>query len=273
MQLDVYLTPRALAADALKGKIVVVVDVLRACSTTVTALANGARAVVPVDDMGEAGRIAAAIGPETSLLGGERNGRPIDGYGVGNSPLEYTPELVAGKTIVLNTTNGTGAFVAARGAASAVAGCFRNVSRVVDFLRAKLPANGDMPHGAIVCAGQNGRVAREDVLCTGMILHHLWGGATPDGLDDGAHIALAQYRQEQKRLTRALFSCTHTQHLIALGYADDVAYCAEIDATPLLPRYEDSRITLDADDRTRAAEAVLSGATQTDESLAETARA
>ena len=256
MQLDVYLTPRALAEDTLKGKIVVVVDVLRACSTTVAALANGARAVVPVDDMGEAGRIAAAIGPETSLLGGERNGRPIDGYGVGNSPLEYTPELVAGKTIVLNTTNGTGAFVAARGAASAVAGCFLNVSRVVDFLRAKLPANGDVPHGAIVCAGQNGRVAREDVLCAGMILHRLWAGVTPDGLDDGAHIALAQYRQEQKRLTRALFSCTHTQHLIALGYADDVAYCAQPDALPLLPRYEDSRLTLHTDDRARAAEAL-----------------
>ncbi|MDX1421039.1 MAG: 2-phosphosulfolactate phosphatase [Rubricoccaceae bacterium] len=246
MLVDVYLTPRALSEDALKGRVVVVVDVLRACSTLTTALAHGARAVVPVADMAEAGRIAGALDPETSLLGGERGGTTIDGYAAGNSPLEYGPSVVAGRTVVLNTTNGTGAFVRARGAAEAVAGCFLNVGRVADFLAA---ADGPDREAVIVCAGHDGRVALEDVLCTGLLLDRLWGDAVPDRVPDGAHMALAQYRHDARRLARTLFGCAHTQRLIALGHGDDVAYCARLDAFPILPRYRDSRLTLDAADR------------------------
>lgn len=248
MLVDVYLTPRALTGDALKGRIVVVVDVLRACSTITTALAHGARAVVPVADMAEAGRIAGALDPETSLLGGERGGKRIDGYGAGNSPLEYGPEAVAGRTIVLNTTNGTGALGAARGAAEAVAGCFLNVTRVADFLRDAL-AEKRAKDAVIVCAGQDSRVALEDVLCAGLLLDRLWGEALPESLSDGAHIALTQYRNDAHRLTAALFGCSHTRRLIALGYSDDVAYCTRLDALPILPRYRDSRLVLDAADR------------------------
>lgn len=247
MRVDVYLTPRALTGEALKGRIVVVVDVLRACSTLTAALVHGARAVVPVADMSEAGRIAGALDPEVSLLGGERGGRRIDGYGAGNSPLEYGPEAVAGRTIVLNTTNGTGAFVAARGAAQAVAGCFLNVSRVADFLREA--AAGTDKDAVILCAGQDGGVALEDVLCAGFLLDRLWGAAVPERISDGAHIALTQYRHDARRLARALFGCAHTQRLIALGHSDDVAYCARLDAFPVLPRYRDSRLVLDAADR------------------------
>jgi 2-phosphosulfolactate phosphatase len=248
MPVDVYLTPRPLSDDALKGRTVVVVDVLRACSTITTALAHGARAVVPVADMAEASRIAGALDPEVSLLGGERGGKPIDGYGAGNSPLEYAPEAVTGRTVVLNTTNGTGAFVAARGAAQAVAGCFLNVSRVADFLREAVAAAPEK-ETVILCAGQEGRVALEDVLCAGFLLDKLWGETVPERLTDGAHIALTQYRHDARRLARALFGCAHTQRLIALGYGDDVAYCARLDALPVLPRYRDSRLVLDAADR------------------------
>src|SRR5690606_2725309 len=214
---------------------------------------HGARAVVPVADMAEAGRMAAALDAETSLLGGERGGRPIDGYRAGNSPLEYTPEAVAGKTVVLNTTNGTGALARARKAEHLVAGCFLNAARVVDFLRETLSEDdADEPQAVIVCAGEEGRLALEDVLCAGVLLHRLWGEAVPDRITDGAHIALTQYRHDERRLARALFDCQHTQRLIALGYGDDVAYCARLDALPILPRYRDSRLVLDAADRTWA---------------------
>ena len=262
MKIDVYLTPRPLADDALKGKTVVLVDVLRSCSTITTALAHGARAVVPAGDLIEAGRIAAGLDPETSLRGGERSGKPIDGYDVGNSPLEYSSEHVAGKTILLTTTNGTALFALARRASSAVAGCFLNAGRVVDFLRRELAdtardAQDDEPaQAAIVCAGQGGHIALEDVLCAGMLLHRLWGDDVPADLSDGAHIALAQYRHDRHRLARALYGCTHTQRLIELGYGDDVAYCAGLDKLPVLPRYKDSRLVLDAADRAFAAERV-----------------
>ena len=209
MNVDVLFTPRTLEESTLKGKTVVVVDVLRACSTIVTALYHGARAVVPVADMAEAGRMAAALDAETSLLGGERGGRTIDGYRVGNSPLEYTPEAVKGKTVVLNTTNGTGALALARNAERLVAGCFLNVSRVVDFLHESLAGTetDTETQAVIVCAGQDGRLGLEDVLCAGMILHRLWGDSVPDTISDGAHIALTQYRHDERRLALALFGC------------------------------------------------------------------
>ncbi len=257
MHVDVVLTPRALDDNALTGRLVVVVDVLRACSTITTALAHGARAVVPVGDMTEAGRIAAALDPETSLLGGERGGKPIDGYRAGNSPLEYEPEVVAGRTVVLNTTNGTGAFVAARRAAEAVACCFLNVSRTADYLRGRMRADAP-PEVVILCAGEEGHVTLEDVLCAGFLLDRLWGDAVPERISDGAHIALTQYRHDARRLALAILGCAHTQHLIALGYGDDVAYCAQLDAFPVLPRYRDSRLVLDAADRAWAAAHVAS---------------
>lgn len=249
MKLDVCLTPHVVDEDDLKGSIVVVVDVLRACSTIVAALHNGARAVIPVADMSEAGRIAAHLDNETSVMGGERGGVPIEGYKVGNSPLEYTPEVAYRKFIVLNTTNGTNAFLRARNATQIVAGCFLNLSRIVSFLKEAESSSSADSTAYILCSGQNERPALEDILCAGMILNKLWTESQPDALTDGAHIALSQYRQDKKRLARAIFGCEHTQELIQLGYGDDVAYCAQLDALPVLPRYSDSRLILDEEDR------------------------
>ncbi len=259
MNVDVCFSPKALTEDAVKGKIVVVIDVLRACSTIVTALAHGAREVFPVADRGEAGRVAAQLDPETSLLGGEQGGQRIEGYGAGNSPLEYKPPLVAGKIVVLTTSNGTRAFSNLNGAAETVAGCFLNLSRVVDYLNEideRSITAGEDQHVLILCAGHDGCAALEDVLCAGMILHHLWAGRVPSGLADGARIALTQYRSVHSRLARSLFNCAHTQRLIALGFGDDVTYCARIDALPLLPRYVDNLLILDDADKERARELV-----------------
>ena len=271
MNVDVCFSPKALTEDAVKGKIVVVIDVLRACSTIVTALAHGAREVFPVADRGEAGRVAAQLDPETSLLGGEQGGQRIEGYGAGNSPLEYEPMLVAGKIVVLTTSNGTRAFTSLKGPAETVVGCFLNLSRVVDFLRElDEQTNGvdENPHVLILCVGHDGCAALEDVLCAGMILHRLWSGRAPSGLADGARIALTQYRSVHSRLARSLFNCAHTQRLIALGFGDDVAYCARVDAIPLLPRYDENLLILDVADKERARE-LVSALPENEEELAE----
>ncbi len=259
MHVDVCLSPRALTEEAVKDKIVVVVDVLRACSTIVTALTHGAREVLPAADMGEAGRMAAHLDAETGLLGGERDGQRIDGYGAGNSPLEYEAALVARKTVVLRTSNGTPVFGLVRTADEVVAGCFLNIGRVVDFLEevgSRPHLNGDEPQVIILCAGQGGRTSMEDVLCAGMILHRLLKSTEP-GLSDSAQIALTQYKSSKQRLARSLFNCEHTQRLVALGFGDDVAYCARVDALPVLPRYRDNRLVLDGDDRERSKELVV----------------
>ena len=255
MNIDVYFSALGVPEEALKGKVVVVIDVFRACSTIATALSNGARAVVPVGDMEEANRMADALDPETTVLGGERGGKQIDGYDAGNSPLEYTPEKVAGKTVVLNTSNGTVAFAKARGAGAAVAGSFLNASRVVDFLRTHLADKpADAPaHGVIVCSGWLGDVGLEDVLCAGLFLDRLWGGKRPPAVSDGAHIALSQYQRDHSRLTKALAGSNHARRLIRLGHEDDVVYCSRVDALPVLPVYRDSRLELEGVDRKTAA--------------------
>ena len=256
MNVEVHFNQREVGEEVLNGKVVVVIDVLRACTTAATALAHGARAVVPVGDMAEAGRMVAALDADMRVLGGERGGKKIDGYDAGNSPLEYTAEAVAGKTVVLNTSNGTAAFVRSRGAAVSVAGALVNAERVANFLRETLVPrpDGTTLGAAIICAGHLGDVGLEDVLCAGLILHHLWEGRSPERITDGAHIALSQYRQDRHRLARALYGCDHAQRLIEIGYGDDVVACARIDAVPVLPIYRDSRLVLEGDDKRAAAE-------------------
>ena len=242
MDLDVILTPCATTPDDLSGRAVVVVDVLRASSTIVTALQNGARAVIPAADLGEAGRLAATLDPDTSIVGGERGGKPIDGMAMGNSPLDYLPAVVERRTLVLTTSNGTPAIALARKAASAAIGCFLNAGAVTAYLRRALEA--DRP-ATILCSGYEGRVALEDALCAGLLLSRLLEPTEASSLGDSGQIAYALYQGSRDQLARALFGAAHTQRLLDLGFGDDVSYCARIDATETLPLYREGQIVVD----------------------------
>ena len=130
------LSPALLHLYEVKDTIVVVIDVLRATSTIVTALYNGASCVVPVDD------IARCIALGKSLEGvtaGERDGRIAEGLEFGNSPFEYPPQFIANKTLVLTTTNGTRLLHMAvnRGASHIITGSFPNLKAVCDYLLAQ----------------------------------------------------------------------------------------------------------------------------------------
>lgn len=236
--IDVVLTARAASEADVKGKAVLVIDVLRASSTIVTALNHGARAVIPVADMAEAGKIAAVMDEDVTVMGGERGGLRIDGYDLGNSPLEYTPERVQGRDVILNTTNGTRAITRARGAAAIAVGGFLNLSACVSFVF-------ESAHDVLVlCAGMENRVALEDTLCAGLLLHQLWDGREPEGCSDAAHIAFSQYAQDRGALAEAVARSYHARRLAALGFEADVAYCSQIDAVPVLPVYRDARLVL-----------------------------
>lgn len=245
MDLDVVLTPRAITAESLRGRAVVVVDVLRAGSTIVTALANGARAVIPAADVGEAGRLASTMDADVLLLGGERGGKALAGYGAGNSPAEYALDAVRDRTVVLTTTNGTPSIALARHARALAVGSFLNLSAAADFLRQHL-RNGQA--ATILCAGDDGRVALEDTLCAGRIATHVLASDGLAGeaaaLSDGTQIAIALDRGSRGHLARALFRARHTQALLALGAAADVTYCARIDALDALPVRRDNLLVL-----------------------------
>lgn len=246
MDVEVFLSGAQVQEEDVRGRTVVVIDVLRACSTIVTALHHGARAVLPVRDMAQAGRIASNLDPDVYRLGGERGGKKIDGYHLGNSPLAYTREVVEGRDVILNTTNGTKALTRSAAAEHLVAGTFLNADRVLDFI-----ANTDL-NLTIVCAGWRNRISLEDTVCAGLLLDRLWQGNRPDTVSDAAHTALTQYQHHRDDVTKMLRHCNHAQRLVDMGREEDVDYCLQLDVLPGLPYYRDNRLTLYDDDSSSA---------------------
>ena len=238
MDVEVFLTHGNVSEDDVRDRCAVVIDVLRACSTITTALHHDARAVMPVPDMAEASRLAANLDPEVYRLGGERNAEKIDGYHLGNSPMEYSSDAVENRDVILNTTNGTKALSRARTAEHLVAGCFLNVTRVVEFLE---EAGLDV---AIICSGRQNRLSLEDTLCAGMILSKLWNGRVPDTATDSSRTAYTLFDTERAQIQQTLRRATHAQRLMAQGYEADVDYCYDLDTLPVLPYYTDSRLVL-----------------------------
>lgn len=238
MNIEVFLTPFTVQDEDVRGRTAVVIDVLRSASTITAALNANARAVVPVTDTEEAGKIASNLDPSVYRLGGERNGTMIEGYHLGNSPCEYTQEQVADKTIILNTMNGTRTLAKAQNAEHLIVGSFLNASRVADFISR---TDQDV---VFICAGQNNRVSLEDILCVGLILDHLWEDQMPVHIPDAAYVAYTTYQRSKNRLEETLRNCSHAMKLVERGHAEDVNFCTRLDAVPVLPYYSERRITL-----------------------------
>lgn len=247
MKLDTYFTPGELAGLELPGH-VVVIDVLRATSTIVEALANGARAVFPVATADDAARIAQNVGRDSVVLCGERKALPIDGFDLGNAPPEFTPERVASKSLVMTTTNGTRAFlaVAERRPAAAdgngsqvLAGSFLNLSALTALLG---EAGREV---ALVCAGREGRFALEDAVLAGAVVRGLKEAGVALELNDAAVAAGELAAEHAGDLQRMLELTAAGRHLVEVGRGEDLAFCASVDRTDVVPRFSDRKITLE----------------------------
>jgi len=221
----------------------VVIDVLRASTTIATALAHGAAGVLPVADLAEARALAAGLG-RGGLLGGERGGLRIEGFDLGNSPREYIPQRVAGKTIVITTTNGTAALHACRDAREILVGAIVNRTAVADAVR-RLATDVGRNDVHLVCAGTDGVVSGEDVLAAGAILD----AATctrADGhvLDDAALAALACFRRVaaapalRESLVAEFRRSPGGSNLVDLGMEADLPVAAAIDSLAVVPRLD-----------------------------------
>jgi len=216
----------------------VVIDVLRASTTIATALAHGAAAVRPVAGIEEARGLAAVLGAGT-LLGGERGGVRIPGFDLGNSPLEYTPDRVAGKTIVITTTNGTAALHACREAREILVGSLVNRTAVADEVR-RLAGDSVTVH--LVCAGTDGEITAEDVLAAGAILDAAAGSV--EALDESAREAVAFFRRVaaavdvQSGLVAEFRRSPGGSNLIDLGMEADLPVAAAIDSLAVVPRLD-----------------------------------
>ncbi len=220
MLLDVTLTPAEIATlpeRDLSGTTCVIFDVLRATSSMITALAHGAAAIHPARTIEEAFALRARM-PE-ALLGGERHGDLIDGFDLGNSPLEYR-EAVVGRTIISTTTNGTIALRACENAERVLVGAMLNLSALADEIRRSKPERL-----LLVCAGTFHTFALEDATAAGLLIALL-----PDAaLTDSAHAALAITSHFPEPVT-ALRSAKNGGVLCARGRGEEVDWCARVSA-------------------------------------------
>ena len=227
---------------AVAGGIVVVIDVLRASTTIATALAHGAAGVRAVPTVDEARRAAAAMGG-SALLGGERGGVRIEGFALGNSPLEYTRDRVAGRSLVVTTTNGTAALDACRGAREIVIGALVNRAAVARAVR-RLAVEDGIRDVHLVCAGTDGAVTAEDVLAAGAILDAAAAKGAADTLDAPARRARDAYRRvvaaaEPRAALAAEFRrSSGGANLVSLGMEADLPVCAALDAITVVPRLD-----------------------------------
>jgi 2-phosphosulfolactate phosphatase len=239
MNIEVFFSPSQVDELFLRDKNVIVIDVLRASSSIATALMNGAREIIPVNTIESAVKISGNLFGDVVLRGGERNGKIIEGFNLGNSPAEYTAEAVKGKSIIFCTTNGSSAIVKARYAKNLVVGGFINMSAVLEFMK---ELGEDF---YILCAGKHSLFCIEDSVCAGMIITQIMNDETINAeLNDPAVAAAALYKSMGKNLQRMVRATDHGKFLTEIGFKNDIKLCTDIDSVPVLPIFAGNSIKL-----------------------------
>ena len=237
MQVEVLPNAGSPLLPYLEDKLVIVIDVLRATSTMVTALANGCQSIVPVLSPQDA--IERRLTLPGSLLGGERNVLPIEGFDLGNSPFDYVPEKVGGKKVILTTTNGTRAIQDASAAPKIWMASFLNMQSIV-LAALRQFKNSDRLQGIVVfCAGTEERFDLPDTLCAGMLIDGLGKNVTLNDLGEAAHML---YRSSEHYLVDKIRDSVHGKKLISLGFERDVVYCSTPNVLPIIPSFEEGEV-------------------------------
>jgi len=248
VRIDVFFGPGGVTPADTSGRVVLVIDVLRASTTIAVALANGARAVIPLDSTEDVVTRAKAFDRTEVRLAGERQMRAIPGFDLGNSPREFTREVVEGKTVLMTTTNGTAAIGVVQGARDLVVGSYVNFSAVLAMLRAALRGGTDI---AIVCAGREKQFALEDAACAGRFVHHCSRRLSDVALNDAALAAMLIDRRYSDNILRLFSASAHGRSLSDAGFGEDLTASAAVDSYPVIPLYQDRQITKLGPERAR----------------------
>jgi 2-phosphosulfolactate phosphatase len=236
VKIRVAVVPAEIQAPAFKGKTAVVIDVLRATTSIVHAMSEGAEKIIPVATIETATRLAASLDRRTRLLCGERDGERVDGFDLGNSPGEYTSEAVAGKTLILTTTNGTDAMARLEGAREVVVCAFANVSAAAQHVRGEAEL-------LVACAGDAGAFSLEDAVCAGHLVARLRDLEDGDfDLNDGAAACESLYAVHRDAVADCLRASSHGRRLVGLGFGDDIEIAARIDSHAAVPVIREGRI-------------------------------
>ncbi len=243
--LNVFALPTLAAPEDFIDGTAVVIDVLRASTTIIHAFESGAGEVIPCLEVEEARKTAAVFPKGKAVLGGERGGLKIDGFDLGNSPEDYTPETVGGKTIVFTTTNGTRAMQRCTKANRVLIGAFANAEALCRKL-----AGVEIVH--LVCAGTGGQMTNEDIFLAGLIVQRLQQrGDMQYSLNAQAITARETWQAafalphalgaeplEPERLAAQLESTLGGQNLIKIGLQRDIIVAAHLDQFQYVPELD-----------------------------------
>ena len=221
--IDVCLSPDLMHLYPVEDKTVVVVDILRATSCMTTAFAHGIKSITPFANLNE----CVAMKEKGYFTAGERDGKKVEGFDLGNSPFEYMDEKLKGMKIAFTTTNGTQAIAKSAGAREIIIGSFLNLSAVTQYL---LKGKNNI---LIVCAGWKGKVNLEDTLFAGAVVDQLKDQAVPDC--DAPLAAQHLYSLAKHNLVEFLKDSSHVKRLAKLNIHKDIEFCLTPDKYPIVP--------------------------------------
>lgn len=247
MRLDVFFTPNQVRPAETAGRLVLIVDVLRASTTVATALGNGARTVIPVEGADEVIFRSKEFARSQILLAGEQKMYPIAGFDIGNSPQAFTPAVVEGKTILITTTNGTRTLLGVQNARDIVIASYVNFSAVLALMKVAASSNTDI---AIICAGEEGVFTLEDSACAGRFVRAIPKRADIQTNDAAAASVLIE-KKYGDNIAKIFKESAHGQALHSAGFGDDLTAAAKVDAYPVVPIYQDRQITKLGPERAR----------------------
>ncbi len=229
--IEVCLTPALLNLYDIEQSIVVVIDILRATSSITYGIDNGAEAIIPVANVED----CLNYNGKGYLLAAERNGEVVEGYDFGNSPFSYTKEKVAGKTIVLTTTNGTKAMhMAQERAHQVVVGSFLNLTALCNWLKVQ---DKDV---LLLCAGWKDKFNLEDTLFAGAVVNVLRKDFVH--FDDSCVAAEDMYLLAKDDLRNYLRKSSHSHRLEQLNIEEDVQFCLKLDLCTTIPVLQEERL-------------------------------
>lgn len=250
MRIDVLLGEARTAPADVADRVVIVIDVLRAATTVATALSNGARVVVPFESVDDTRRAALAYEQpmadtttqRSPLTAGERGMVRLPGFALGNSPLEYKRDVVQDATIFFTTTNGTAALAAMQHARARFFAAFVNASETVRAVGAVIREAQELTGVTIVCAGTDGRVALEDVVCAGRLVRGLVQAHPAMVCTDSARIALLAERPYVDDVALLARDATHARSLASAGFEADVSCCFVADSVPVAVEHREGAL-------------------------------
>lgn len=235
MKIDVIISADYIREDLIKGKIVVVIDILRATSVITTAFMNGCKEVIPLLTVEEAFKKKDEEKEKGYILGGERKAIKIEGFDFSNSPLEYKREIIEGKSILLTTTNGTRALTSCLKAEKILIASMLNGKAVAEML---LKINKDV---VFVNAGTNGEFSMDDFICTGYIVNKIITEHSEIELTDITKTAVNTFKNNSDIISYIKDS-KHYNVMMNLNLKADISYCIQKDKCKIVPEYIEGRI-------------------------------